>query len=124
MPIPQARSIAQKTGAVGISRTMIALDDPLEQAREGILAMLSLGESQPASDGAVIRFCADSALGQEAYRVQSGEDGVTVEAGGLAGAVYAAASIAQLTLEQGGMLPACTIEDTPRYGWRGVLLDV
>ena len=124
MPIPQARSIAQKTGAVGISRTMIALDDPLEQAREGILAMLSLGESQPASDGAVIRFCADSALGQEAYRVQSGEDGVTVEAGGLAGAVYAAASIAQLTLEHGGMLPACTIEDAPRYGWRGVLLDV
>ena len=124
MPIPQVQSIVRRTGAIDISRTEIALDPTLEQAREGILAMLSFGELHLASDGTVFQFCLDRALGQEAYRVRSGEDGVIVQAGGLAGAVYAAASITQFMAEHGGSLPFCVVEDAPRFGWRGVLLDV
>ena len=48
---------------------------------------------------------------------------MAVEAGDGAGAVYAAATIAQLCAEHGGILPFCEIDDAPEHPWRGLLFD-
>ncbi len=62
----------------------------------------------------------DPALGPEGYRITAGADGVELTAGGPAGRFYGLQTLTQL----GPQVPYGTIEDRPRFGWRGVMLDV
>lgn len=124
MPIPQVRSMNRYEGAVVFDRTAVQMDDALKGAREGVLAMLALGEDNPAPGGTVISFLKNTAFPAERYTISVGESGVTVETGGEAGAVHAAAAISQLAAENDGLLPHCMVEDEPRGGWRGLLIDV
>ncbi|MCG5218749.1 beta-N-acetylhexosaminidase [Streptosporangium sp. KLBMP 9127] len=62
----------------------------------------------------------DVSLGDEGYRLDVGRHGVELTAGGPAGRFYGMRTLAQL----GPSLPAGTIEDRPRFAWRGVMLDV
>lgn len=73
-----------------------------------------------------VRFVLDAALstGAEGYQLQSGKDGVTVQAATEAGLFYGAATLSQLiTGSPGGALPALRIDDAPRFSWRGLMLD-
>ncbi len=124
MPIPQVRSIKQYEGSLAVDRSSARLDALLENAREGVLAMLSLGERRAAVNGTIIQFQLNQALSEEQYILSVGEGGASVETGGAAGAVYAAATISQLMLENGGSLPYCLVEDEPTLQWRGFLIDV
>jgi len=124
MPIPQIQNQQIFKGEIQLCRAAAVLDAALESAREGALAMLSLGERSPASDGVKASFRQNSALAPEAYRIRADENGVIVESGDISGAVYAAATIAQLCAEHAGRLPHCKIEDAPAHGWRGLLIDV
>ncbi len=70
----------------------------------------------------------------EAYDLKVTEDAVVINAGGAAGAFYAFQTMRQLlpcevfgTGEAEDMkwtMPCCVIEDCPRFGWRGLHLDV
>ncbi|MCO6006918.1 beta-N-acetylhexosaminidase [Actinoallomurus purpureus] len=69
----------------------------------------------------------------EAYRLSIDAEGVLVEAGDTAGAFYGVQTLRQLlpaeafrkaTASRELALPAVRIEDRPRFGWRGCLLDV
>ena len=82
-----------------------------------------------------IVFTAGSGLPAGGYRIEVGDGvggAVRVVAADLAGAHAAAQSLRQLAGPQAFrragsapiVLPRCTVEDAPRYGWRGVLLDV
>lgn len=124
MPIPQAARQQIYEGTIKINRQSVRLDSALEEAREGILAMLALGVKIPDTDDVEIEFKLNSAMQQEQYRIHADSAGVLVEAGGMEGAVYAAATLAQLINEQDGVLPRCQLEDEPRFGWRGLLIDV
>jgi hexosaminidase len=124
MPIPQVRKQQIFEGLIALCRTAAVFDPALEDAREGVLAMLALGELSPATDGEKAGFWQNSALSFEQYQIRANEDGVFVEAGGIAGAVYAGATLAQLCAEHGGRLPHCQIEDAPEHPWRGLLIDV
>ncbi len=76
---------------------------------------------------------ADTALGEEGYELRVAPDGVTLTAHQPAGLFYGVQTLRQLlppdieqTTAQSGpwTLPAGTIRDTPRFAWRGLMLDV
>ena len=122
MPIPEIKKIQTTEGTAPFGVGAIVLDPALESVREGVLAMFAL--SGASKEGASARFKPDASLGEEEYALDAGAEGVAVRAGGPAGAVYAAAVVAQLCLENGGGVPYCTLADAPRSPWRGFLLDV
>ncbi|MCB5167287.1 beta-N-acetylhexosaminidase [Streptomyces bambusae] len=94
----------------------------------------------PAGDPgtAGLRIAVDAAtgkeLGPEGYRLTAGPEGAEVLAGGPAGAFWGAQTLRQLLGPDAyrraplpgrtWRLPAVRIEDRPRFGWRGMLLDV
>lgn len=124
MPIPQVKTQTFSGGAVAVNRRAVRLEDGLEDAREGVLAMLGLGAENPSNAGAVIWFRQDASLLPGQYRIDADQTEVSVEAGDCAGAVYAAATIAQLCAEYGGAMPCGETEDAPASAWRGFLIDV
>jgi len=65
-------------------------------------------------------------LAVEQYGVDVGPERIVVTAGGCEGLLHAAASLAQLVVRADGgvVVPAVLIEDAPRFGWRGLSVDV
>ena len=79
--------------------------------------------------GIAIRHLADSdATGKEGYRLEVTPAGVTVSASNPAGLLYGTITLWQLLTETPGRatsvtIPALQIDDAPRFGWRGLMLD-
>ena len=80
-----------------------------------------------------IVFRRNPALAEEAYQLEVGPRRIDVQASGGKGAFYALQTILQLmppsvlagSAVKGGLaVPACRIEDSPRFGYRGLMLDV
>ncbi|MGW6547660.1 beta-N-acetylhexosaminidase [Streptomyces massasporeus] len=76
---------------------------------------------------------AEGPFGAEGYRLDSGRSGVTITAAKPAGLFHGVQTLRQLlpaavekdSVQSGPWLVAGgTIKDTPRYGWRGAMLDV
>lgn len=124
MPVPQVIQEKRYAGSTTIHRNAALLGTGLEGAREGILAMLTLGADGEPDGETTLRFVRNPAFGAEQYSISSGVGGVSVEEGSEAAAVWAAATVSQLCAENGGRLPYCLVEDAPRFGWRGLLVDV
>lgn len=68
----------------------------------------------------LVRLTPDPGLPGEGYRLTLKEGRIELSAGGPAGAYYGRQTLRQL----GERLPEGVIEDAPRFGWRGVMLDV
>ncbi|MFJ7048013.1 beta-N-acetylhexosaminidase [Streptomyces sp. NPDC101112] len=75
----------------------------------------------------------EPALGQEGYRLRSARSGVTITARTAAGLFHGVQTLRQLlppAVEKDSVQPGPwtvaggTVEDVPRYGWRGAMLDV
>lgn len=66
----------------------------------------------------------DTALGPEAYRLRITGETISVAAGDAAGAFYAVQSLAALVRPGRSDVPALAIEDSPRFGFRGLHLDI
>jgi hexosaminidase len=92
-----------------------------------------------AGAGPILALRLDPALGREAYTVTVDAGGITLTGGAPAGVFYAAQSLRQLlppisltppppasapSRQHLGFIPCLRIEDGPRFGWRGVMLDV
>jgi len=78
----------------------------------------------PRSPGAV-RFAADPALAPEAYRLTVNSGTVRIEASDYAGFFNGSRTLLQLLRQSPeGELAPMTIEDAPRFRWRGLMLDV
>jgi hexosaminidase len=99
----------------------------------GAATGFALRDGRAAGDAIVIRANADE-MGPEGYRLSVSAAGVSIEAGGAAGAFYGAQTLRSLLPADGyrssqihdgpWLLPYATITDRPRFGWRGALLDV
>ncbi len=71
----------------------------------------------------LLAFDLDPSLPPEDYKLSISPNGVAVSASGGEGAVRAASTLRQLLLSEGPVLPALSIEDGPRFPWRGAMLD-
>ena len=60
---------------------------------------------------------------EEAYRLTVSRKGIVIEANTEAGAFYAEQSLAQMCSD-GEALACCTVFDYPRFGYRGIMLDI
>lgn len=121
-------TVANGTGvAVPAGDTAAAAAAKLLAAHVKVERGITLGAT--GSSGA-IRFERDTAIkGDEAYRLTVDTKGVRIAASGDRGLLYGAMTLAQLLSPDHGFgkavkLPALNVEDAPRFGWRGLMLDV
>ncbi|MET7293507.1 beta-N-acetylhexosaminidase [Streptomyces griseoloalbus] len=120
--------------------TRIRVDGSREARRAGeYLADVlrpSTGYRLPVTEhgrGGIRLRLAEGPYGAEGYRLDSGRSGVTLTAAAPAGLFHGVQTLRQLlpaAVEMDSVQPGPwpvaggTIEDTPRYGWRGAMLDV
>lgn len=133
MLVPRPRSLTRRDGAFVL--------DPHTGVRgpDGLVALLrrelaSTALPLPAGAGPGIELAVDSSLGAEAYRLIAGVEGVRIDGGDRAGVFYGIQTLRQLLppavfrrIAPPGTrweVPAVEIEDTPRFHWRGGMLDV
>jgi hexosaminidase len=88
---------------------------------------LTLARSDHAAAPAIVFRRADMPTG-EGYRLSVTPSGIEIAAASDAGLYYGAVTLFQLATEQTGVtgeieIPAVTIDDAPRFAWRGLLLD-
>lgn len=136
--IPQPAQMVQKAGNFTLQAHASVHTDASPQARQvGLQFKTMLGETFPltldnsGSTPPAIQFALDSVRAwpaEEAYAIRVDSKGVQVSAGSSKGLYYGAVTLAQLitsgaTDVAAVTLPALQIEDRPRFGWRGVMLD-
>jgi hexosaminidase len=84
----------------------------------------------PESGASAIQLVRDSAVtGDEAYRLTVDAKGIRIAASGDRGLFYGAMTLSQLLSPDRAfgkpvLVRSATIEDAPRFGWRGLMLDV
>ena len=81
-----------------------------------------------ASTRPAIRFVRGATGKAESYRLEIGANGATITAGDDAGLLYGAVTLWQAATQASGTgavtLDGLAINDAPRFGWRGLMLDV
>jgi len=114
--------IAVPKGDTEAREVAVYLQDLLKRTRG-----LSLTIREGGSGKAAVVLRRDPTRTGEAYRLTAGKDGVVIEAGARGGLFYGAVSLWQLASDGPGNGPAkiaaVTIEDAPRFAWRGMMLD-
>ncbi|MEV1020867.1 beta-N-acetylhexosaminidase [Streptomyces sp. NPDC050264] len=89
----------------------------------------------PADEGGAIRLSVDPTLEAESYRLRVTDTGVGIEGGAPAGVFWGAQTLRQLlgpdafrrapiARDRQWTVPHVTVEDSPRFAWRGNMLDV
>ncbi len=129
--LPMPREVVERGGSFTLSpSTTIGIptgDRGAEAAGKYLIALLARSnalELQLAGDSGAIRFVRTSGLPPEGYRIESGRNGVTVSASTDAGLLYGAITLWQLASgEKPNVIPAASIRDEPKFGWRGLMLD-
>ena len=140
VPRPHSTTVGEGWFELGRATTL-GFPPELESAAVWLRSALSPATGLPLRDGPgagnVITFrLADHDLGAEGYRLTVRPDRVLIEAGGPAGAFYAAQTLRGLLPPaayrraatgadaESWRVPCVTIADVPRFSWRGVMLDV
>jgi hexosaminidase len=134
--IPKPTSIVFNTGEFILSdSTTITADPELRGIADYLLTELkrftgwqSNRVAQGQDDqGIHLKLVPDSALGGEGYKLSISSDRIELYAHQPAGLFYAIQTLLQMIpagSPPGLRMPAVLIEDTPRFGWRGIMLDV
>ena len=107
-----------------VLRTLKLMEDktgsPLPRSLAPSGARSSLLLKVSAAGGAVPSMDDD-----ESYTLQSTAEGVVIEAATTWGAMHGLATLLQLARPEGNQyaIPAVTIQDSPRFRWRGLMID-
>ncbi len=141
--VPAPRGVVAGDGEVRLTeRSRLYAGPGTEGAGHWLGAVLRQATGLPLREGRGPRDTAggiglalDPGLGPEAYRLVSDHDGVLIEGGDAAGAFRGAQTLRQLLgpdayrraplgRDRARTVPHATIEDAPRFRWRGLMLDV
>lgn len=135
--IPAPRKVDAGTGVFVLSGgTRLEFGDGVEGERLGgyLTDLLQrtygfgLGASGNVPGANVIRFeltAGESSASPESYSLVSSPSRIVISAADSRGLFYGAVTLWQLLSKQadGFTIPVVTIEDSPRFGWRGLMLD-
>ncbi|NUR88143.1 MAG: beta-N-acetylhexosaminidase, partial [Nonomuraea sp.] len=136
MIVPKPAQYETRLGRFVLDRdTALAADPALGGVAAWLrseLAPVTGGELLPGRPGPGTITLGIDELPPEAYRLTVAPDGIAIDAGGPAGAFYGAQTLRQLlppeAFRRAGNhrfeVPAVRVEDGPRFGWRGAILDV
>lgn len=142
--IPQPVSVQRGSGSFNLTKsTVVAYDKPTAaNVAEGLARKLSTPtgfavKAQAGKTGTIqlkLNDSPDAQLGREGYTLTTGPKGVMIAANDPAGLFYGAQTLLQLLPKEiegktaapsaAWTVPAVQITDYPRFGWRGVMLDV
>ena len=146
--IPEPVSLVQEDGNFTLPSTInVAITDNKElvkiQQMLGKQLSLATGKqvsystvAKTAADGSIaLLIVQDASIPKEGYRLKVSANNVSLVATTPAGIFYGVQTLLQLFPKEieskelvinsiGWKIPAVTIEDYPRFGWRGVMLDV
>ena len=127
--IPAGTRILIDPGNAELKRIAVTLSSHIKALSGNSLAVKTSGKPDNAIS-LTLKSAPDS-LGKEGYLLVSNPQGLVLSANTPQGIFYGMQTIYQLLpvnkagIAQGEMtLPAVTIADKPRYGWRGMMLDV
>ncbi|MCC9177113.1 beta-N-acetylhexosaminidase [Arthrobacter sp. zg-Y750] len=137
IPLPRSTEFGGGDLEVGPEATLSA-DPGLRSVRRWLASALGSAtgwELLPAAENPTLELLLDPSLAAEEYRLDI-EDRIVIRAAGAAGAFYGAQTLLQLmgpdALRQAPAtagpvthrVPQGSVADGPRYGYRGVMLDV
>lgn len=124
--IPWPSKVTQHAGAFVLNPQTVLIANPTFTNEATRLAgELHLETAATAKTNRIQLTSQGSAgLGPEAYRLEVNPQGVTIHAHSPAGAFYGCQTLQQLLDPAARTIPCVTIEDSPRYAWRGLMLDV
>lgn len=133
--IPAPREIVASDGVFSLKGTKVGYDGRLDEKTRKAVAKFADAISVPCVNGVVkgICFVPCKDLAEEEYRISVSKKKVVVEASARAGFLYAIQTLKQMlpvevyaagkVCSRDWTLPCCTITDSPRYEYRGMLLD-
>ena len=130
--IPKPASLTTQPGEFTLStQTRVQADDSdaeIRQLAKYLADHLHLHSQNDQGTGVIsLRLSDDTGLGEEGYELSVTVDEVRISANRTAGLFYGIQTLLQMLppYPSGTMsLPAVSIRDTPRYAWRGAMLDV
>ena len=144
--IPQPASVTMGTGSFSLPVDMAIVTGNNEDVKRiaGFLSKtittvtgnpVAVKEGSGATSKSIfLSLSADKSIPKEGYRLRVGSDGISVIAADPAGVFYGVQTLYQLMPKEiigktkvssvSWTIPAVTIEDRPRFGWRGLMLDV
>lgn len=130
MPLP--RAVAWNTGALKLDEAFAIEwsgkhDARLDRAaaRFQVDVAKLTGAAQAGRPGPKLKITVGGDANAESYRLKVDADGVSLEADGPPGVLRGLATLRQLieTNPPGAALPYATIDDAPRFAWRGIMID-
>lgn len=71
-----------------------------------------------------VKVALDASMKPESYKMNVNTDGIQIVAADKAALMYAVNTLSQLVATGEGSIAECTIEDFPRFGYRGLMLDL
>ncbi len=141
MILPKPRHLERLDGAFHLTNaTTVRADDASALAAQALVRALGLSLT-PADGGAdsadqheIVLSVDGSQLPADAYTLSITPDRIDITGGDPAGVFYGVQSLRQLlpaeafgttrVPDRGWQVPAVTVADQPRFGWRGTMLDV
>ena len=139
--VPYPNEVQVKSGAFCVAGADVKYDAAADERTKALieafaqqLSLVTGAESAVSEDNGEIEFILDAEMPHEAYTLNVTKKGVEVKASGLNGFNYAIQTIKQMlpvevygkvaAADKSWTLPCVKINDAPRFGYRGLHMDV
>lgn len=141
--IPQPVSVQPATGTFALTNSTVIQFDKGAEGIAGYLAeklktptgfTLKVDDNKNAEKGNIVLSLSGKTGNREGYSLTVSSDGIVISADSAAGLFYGVQTLMQLLPKEieskktvpgvAWLVPAVSITDQPRFGWRGLMLDV
>lgn len=144
--IPQPTSVTTGSGFLALPSNLkiyVPKNEEIKNIAEGLASsLLNTANEVQVKEGTtvtaksiVLSLQTDKTIPKEGYRLKVSSSGISITANEPAGVFYGVQTLLQLLPKQveenkarksttEWLVPVVTIEDQPRFGWRGLMLDV